>query len=64
MRNNQSDRTERELPATFPVLSEAEKDRLTWEALADVDAGRTIPHEEMVRWIDEVLLAGVDSPEQ
>jgi predicted transcriptional regulator len=32
-------------------------DRLTREGLADVDAGRTIPHEVVVRWVNEVLLA-------
>lgn len=58
MRNKQSDRTERELLATLPELSEAEMDRLTREGLADVDAGRTIPHEVVVRWVNEVLLAG------
>ena len=33
---------------------EEEKDRLTREALADVDAGRTIPHAEVVAWIDSL----------
>lgn len=45
----------REFPASYPYLSEAEKDRLTREALADVDAGRTISHEEMERRYDEIL---------
>jgi len=36
------------------VEREEEKDRLTWEAMADVDAGRTVPHEEVVAWIDSL----------
>lgn len=40
-----------ELPALPPELTEEEKDRLTREGLADVDAGRTIPHEELLRWV-------------
>lgn len=40
---------EEELLASLPELSEAEKDRRIREALADVDAGRTIPHEEVLR---------------
>jgi predicted transcriptional regulator len=32
------------------VAWEEEKDRMTLEGLADVDAGRTIPHEEVVAW--------------
>lgn len=46
---------EREFPASYPYLSEGEMDRLTREALADVTAGRTITHEEMERWYDEIL---------
>lgn len=34
----------------LPELPEAEKERRTREALADVDAGRTIPHEELLQW--------------
>jgi predicted transcriptional regulator len=30
------------------------KDRLTREALADVEAGRTVPHEKVVAWIDSL----------
>ena len=41
----------------FPRSQSAEMDRLTREGLADVDAGRTIPHEVVVRWVNEVLLA-------
>ena len=44
-----------ELPALPPELTEAEKDRRTREGLADVDAGRTIPHEEMLRWVRRLL---------
>ena len=43
--------TEVELLAFLPELTEEEKDRRTREGLADVDAGRTIPHEEMLAWI-------------
>lgn len=42
MRSKQLDHTERELLATLPELSEAEKDRLTREGLADIDASRTL----------------------
>ncbi|WP_449301676.1 SseB family protein [Pseudoxanthomonas mexicana] len=35
----------------LPELTEEEKDRRTREGLADVDAGRTIPHEELLRWV-------------
>lgn len=50
-------KTEEELLAMLPEPSKAEKDRMTRAGLADVDAGRTISHEEMMRWIDEQLLA-------
>ena len=42
---------EEELLASLPELSEAEKDRRIREALADVDAGRTIPHDEFLRML-------------
>lgn len=34
----------------FPELSDEEKHQRTLAGLADVDAGRTIPHEEIVKW--------------
>ena len=39
-----------ELPVLPPELTEEEKDRRTREALAYVDAGRTIPPEELLKW--------------
>jgi predicted transcriptional regulator len=42
---------EEELLALLPELSAAEKERRTREGLADVDAGRTIPHEELLQWV-------------
>ena len=42
---------EEERPALLPELSEAEKERRTREALADIDAGRTIPHDEFLRML-------------
>ena len=48
---------EEELLALLPELSGAEKERRTREALADVDAGRTIPHDEFLR-----LLKARDRP--
>lgn len=33
-----------------PALSETEKDLLIRQGLADVDAGRTLPQAEMLRW--------------
>jgi predicted transcriptional regulator len=32
------------------VLTEEEKDRLTLEALADIDAGNSVPHEDIMAW--------------
>ncbi|CAN4279308.1 MULTISPECIES: hypothetical protein [Pseudoxanthomonas] len=46
---------EDKLLALLPELTEEEKDRRTREGLADVDAGRTIPHEEMLRWVRRLL---------
>lgn len=40
---------EEELLALLPELSGAEKERRTREALADVDAGRTTPPDEILR---------------
>lgn len=42
---------EEELLALLPELSEAEKERRTREAMADVDAGRTNPHDEFLRML-------------
>jgi predicted transcriptional regulator len=49
-------KSEAELLAMLPELSEVEKERRTRQGLADVDAGRTISHEEMMRWVDEQLV--------
>ena len=38
------------LLAGLPELSNEEKHQRTLAGLADVDAGRTIPHEEIVKW--------------
>ena len=38
------------LLAGLPELSNEEKHQRTLEGLADVDAGRTILHEEMLEW--------------
>ena len=43
--------SEDKLLALLLELTEEEKDQRTREALADVDAGRTIPHEELLRLI-------------
>ena len=42
---------EDKLLALLPELTEEEKDWRTREGMADVDAGRTIPHEELLQWI-------------
>lgn len=36
-----------------------EQERLTWEALADVDAGRVVDHEAVVDWAESL---GTDCP--
>ena len=36
------------------IAQEEERDRLTHEALADVDAGRVIGHESVQRWADSL----------
>ena len=38
----------------LPPLSEDERRRRILEGLADADAGRLIPHEEVVRWAQEL----------
>ena len=45
---------EEKLLALLPELTDEEKDRRTREGLPDVDAGRTIPHEELLRWVRQV----------
>lgn len=42
--------SDRDLLADLPELADEEKHRRTLTGLADVDAGRTIPHEEFVKW--------------
>lgn len=44
-----------DLLANLPELSEEEKHRATLEGLADVDAGRTITHEEMMAWAQSLF---------
>lgn len=39
----------------LPVLTDEEKHQRTLAALADVDAGRTIPHEDMTAWAQSLL---------
>jgi predicted transcriptional regulator len=39
----------------LPVLTDEEKHLRTLAALADVDAGRTIPHEEVRAWAQSLL---------
>ena len=41
------------------VAQEEERDRLTQEALADVDAGRVIDHQAVQAWADSL---GTDDP--
>ena len=41
------------------VAQEEERDRLTQEALADVDAGRVIDHQAVQAWADRL---GTDGP--
>jgi len=36
------------------IAQEEERDRLTHEALADVDAGRVIDHQSVQRWADSL----------
>lgn len=40
-----------DLLARFPELSDEEKHERTLAGLADVDAGRTISHQEMLAWM-------------
>lgn len=41
------------------IVQEEERDRLTQEALADVDAGRVIDHQAVQAWADSL---GTDKP--
>ena len=41
------------------IIQEEERDRLTQEALADVDAGRVIDHQAVQAWADSL---GTDKP--
>ena len=44
-----------DLLACLPVLTDEEKHQRTLAGLADVDAGRTIPDEEMKAWARSLL---------
>jgi predicted transcriptional regulator len=44
-----------DLLACLPVLTDEEKHQRTLAGLADVDAGRTIPDEEMSAWTQSIL---------
>lgn len=44
-----------DLLACLPVLTDEEKHQRTLAGLADVDAGRTIPHEEVKAWARSLL---------
>lgn len=46
-----TDQSTREWLRHFPEMSDDEKHRLTVAGLADVDAGRTISHEDVLLWI-------------
>ena len=47
--------SDNDLLACLPVLTDEEKHQRTLAALADVDAGRTIPDEEMKAWARSLL---------
>lgn len=44
------DQSDLNLLARLPELSDQEKHQRTLAGLADVDAGRLIPHEEVMSW--------------
>jgi predicted transcriptional regulator len=44
-----------DLLALLPKLSDRDKRQRTLAALADVDAGRTIPHEEVMSWVQSLF---------
>jgi predicted transcriptional regulator len=50
-----------DLLARLPELSDEEKHKRTLAGLADVDAGRTISHEEMKAWVRSLFLASKNS---
>jgi predicted transcriptional regulator len=50
------------LLAQLQELSDEEKNQLTLAGLADVDAGRTISHEEMKSWVRSLFLA-IEKPD-
>ena len=52
-----------DLLAWLPELSDEEKHQATLTGLADVDAGRTISHEEMKAWVRSMFLA-VEEPDR
>lgn len=52
-----------DLLAQLPEPSDEEKHKLTLAGLADVDAGRTISHEEMKAWVRSMFLA-VEEPDR
>lgn len=47
--------SESDMLACLPVLTDEEKHQRTLAGLADVDAGRTIPDEEMKAWTRSLL---------
>ncbi|MCA0325110.1 MAG: hypothetical protein LCH89_05855 [Proteobacteria bacterium] len=47
--------SDHDLLAGLPELSDEEKHQRTLAGLADVDAGRTISHEEMVKWANSLF---------
>ena len=47
--------SESDMLACLPVLTDEEKRQRTLAGLADVDAGRTIPDEEMKAWARSLL---------
>lgn len=49
------DLPDNDLLACLPVLTNEEKHQRTLAALAYVDAGRTIPHEEVMAWAQSLL---------
>lgn len=50
--------SEHDLLAHLPELSDEEKNQRTLAGLADVDAGRTISHEEVMSWAQSLLASG------
>ncbi len=47
--------SESDMLACLPVLTDEDKHQRTLAGLADVDAGRTIPDEEMKAWARSLL---------